>query len=146
MSPGGLRTIVGGFAHRTVVVVGDLLVDEYLFGRPARISREGNGGFYLRDGVFTGRMQVDTLVKSLAYFRTGPAVCDDPQFQLIKQTACGMADTVAPAANDFLGYDCNGLSMAVQFEAEPAQIGIVRDERTVEIGAEQANFAVHPLT
>ena len=40
MTPGRLRAIVDGFAGRTVVVVGDLIVDEYLFGRPARISRE----------------------------------------------------------------------------------------------------------
>ena len=35
-----LRDVVARFAGRTVVVVGDLIVDEYLFGRPARISRE----------------------------------------------------------------------------------------------------------
>jgi rfaE bifunctional protein kinase chain/domain len=31
---------VEGFRARTVVVVGDLIADEYLFGKPARISRE----------------------------------------------------------------------------------------------------------
>jgi rfaE bifunctional protein kinase chain/domain len=31
---------VDAFAGRRIVVVGDLIVDEYLFGRPARISRE----------------------------------------------------------------------------------------------------------
>ena len=35
-----LRAAVDGFADRTVVVVGDLIVDEYLSGKPARISRE----------------------------------------------------------------------------------------------------------
>ena len=40
MSQARLRTLVGRFAARTVVVVGDLILDEYLFGRPARISRE----------------------------------------------------------------------------------------------------------
>ncbi len=35
-----LRGIVDRFAGRTVAVVGDLIVDEYLFGRPSRISRE----------------------------------------------------------------------------------------------------------
>jgi len=40
VSAGRLRELVGRCANRTVVVVGDLLVDEYLFGRPARISRE----------------------------------------------------------------------------------------------------------
>ena len=35
-----LRAAVDAFRDRTVIVVGDLLVDEYLFGKPARISRE----------------------------------------------------------------------------------------------------------
>jgi rfaE bifunctional protein kinase chain/domain len=39
-SRGGLAESVAGFRDRTVVVVGDLIADEYLFGKPARISRE----------------------------------------------------------------------------------------------------------
>ena len=35
-----LRELIDGFASRTVVVVGDLISDEYLYGKPARISRE----------------------------------------------------------------------------------------------------------
>jgi rfaE bifunctional protein kinase chain/domain len=35
-----LAETVEAFRGRTVVVIGDLLVDEYLFGKPARISRE----------------------------------------------------------------------------------------------------------
>jgi rfaE bifunctional protein kinase chain/domain len=35
-----LRALVERFIDRTVVVVGDLILDEYVFGRPARISRE----------------------------------------------------------------------------------------------------------
>ena len=35
-----LRTVIDRFAGCTVAVVGDLIEDEYLFGRPARISRE----------------------------------------------------------------------------------------------------------
>jgi len=35
-----LLDIVHAFRGRTVVVVGDLIADEYLFGKPARISRE----------------------------------------------------------------------------------------------------------
>ena len=40
MSTARRRALVEQFRERTVVVVGDLIVDEYLFGRPARISRE----------------------------------------------------------------------------------------------------------
>ena len=40
MSASRLRAVVERFAGRTVIVVGDLIADEYLFGRPARISRE----------------------------------------------------------------------------------------------------------
>jgi rfaE bifunctional protein kinase chain/domain len=35
-----LAGLVEAFRDRTVVVVGDLIADEYLFGKPARISRE----------------------------------------------------------------------------------------------------------
>jgi rfaE bifunctional protein kinase chain/domain len=35
-----LHTLVDAFRGRTVAVVGDLIADEYLFGKPARISRE----------------------------------------------------------------------------------------------------------
>jgi D-glycero-beta-D-manno-heptose-7-phosphate kinase len=35
-----LRDIVAGFASKDVVVVGDLIADEYLYGKPSRISRE----------------------------------------------------------------------------------------------------------
>jgi D-glycero-beta-D-manno-heptose-7-phosphate kinase len=39
-SASALEAAVAGFAGRPVVVVGDLIVDEYLYGKPARISRE----------------------------------------------------------------------------------------------------------
>lgn len=35
-----LRSAVEGFGDRTIAVVGDLIVDEYLSGKPSRISRE----------------------------------------------------------------------------------------------------------
>ena len=35
-----LRRTIDAFAGRSVVVIGDLILDEYLFGKPARISRE----------------------------------------------------------------------------------------------------------
>jgi rfaE bifunctional protein kinase chain/domain len=40
--PGAARLtdVVRAFAQRTVVVVGDVIADEYVFGRPGRISRE----------------------------------------------------------------------------------------------------------
>lgn len=35
-----LRSVIDRFSRRTVIVIGDLITDEYLFGKPARISRE----------------------------------------------------------------------------------------------------------
>jgi rfaE bifunctional protein kinase chain/domain len=40
VSVGRLRSIVSGFAGRRVLVVGDMVADEYVVGTPARISRE----------------------------------------------------------------------------------------------------------
>jgi len=35
-----LRALITGFSGKRIVVVGDLIADEYLYGKPARISRE----------------------------------------------------------------------------------------------------------
>ncbi|HEV2472840.1 MAG TPA: hypothetical protein VGS41_09260, partial [Chthonomonadales bacterium] len=35
-----LQAIIRGFAGKRVLVIGDMVADEYLVGRPARISRE----------------------------------------------------------------------------------------------------------
>jgi rfaE bifunctional protein kinase chain/domain len=35
-----LRRLISGFMGKTIVVVGDVIIDEYVFGKPARISRE----------------------------------------------------------------------------------------------------------
>ena len=35
-----LRALVDAFAGKMVVVIGDVITDEYLYGKPARISRE----------------------------------------------------------------------------------------------------------
>jgi rfaE bifunctional protein kinase chain/domain len=35
-----LRRLISGFAGTTIVVIGDVIIDEYVFGKPARISRE----------------------------------------------------------------------------------------------------------
>jgi len=40
VSQARLQRALAAFRDRTVVVVGDLIADEYLFGKPARISRE----------------------------------------------------------------------------------------------------------
>lgn len=39
-SPAKLGEVIGRFEGKRVVIVGDLIADEYLFGKPARISRE----------------------------------------------------------------------------------------------------------
>src|SRR5262249_33372515 len=40
MTAAGLLTVIDAFADRTIVVVGDVITDEYLIGKPRRISRE----------------------------------------------------------------------------------------------------------
>src|ERR671923_1837623 len=35
-----LSSLIGGFGNKRVLVIGDMVADEYLIGRPARISRE----------------------------------------------------------------------------------------------------------
>jgi len=40
LTPLGLRSLIGSFSGKRVLVIGDMVADEYLIGRPARISRE----------------------------------------------------------------------------------------------------------
>ena len=40
LTPSGLRSLIGCFSGKRVLVIGDMVADEYLIGRPARISRE----------------------------------------------------------------------------------------------------------
>ncbi|HLJ68165.1 MAG TPA: PfkB family carbohydrate kinase [Chloroflexota bacterium] len=58
-SPTSLSSFVRGFARRRVVVLGDMVADEYVIGRPSRISREApvlilrHGGSFVRPGGAT---------------------------------------------------------------------------------------------
>jgi len=36
----GLHALVSSFANKRVLVIGDMVADEYLIGRPTRIARE----------------------------------------------------------------------------------------------------------
>ena len=40
LTPSRLRALIGSFSGKRVLVIGDMVADEYLIGRPARISRE----------------------------------------------------------------------------------------------------------
>src|SRR5437588_3508280 len=40
LTPSGVRSLIGSFSGKRVLVIGDMVADEYLIGRPARISRE----------------------------------------------------------------------------------------------------------
>src|SRR5437879_13513155 len=40
MAEAGLLAVTESFTDRTIVVVGDVITDEYLIGKPRRISRE----------------------------------------------------------------------------------------------------------
>ncbi len=40
LTPSSLRSLIGSFSGKRVLVIGDMVADEYLIGRPARISRE----------------------------------------------------------------------------------------------------------
>src|SRR5438270_9838030 len=40
LTPSGLRSLIDSFGGKRVLVIGDMVADEYLIGKPARISRE----------------------------------------------------------------------------------------------------------
>src|SRR2546423_15624208 len=40
LTPSRLRSLIGSFSGKRVLVIGDMVADEYLIGRPTRIARE----------------------------------------------------------------------------------------------------------
>src|SRR5437588_8993796 len=40
LTPSGVRSLIGSFSGKRVLVIGDMVADEYLIGRPTRIARE----------------------------------------------------------------------------------------------------------
>jgi hypothetical protein len=98
----------------------------------ARIVPLDGGGppFALADAALTGRVATEQVLTAIGNSVLGPGLglaCNDSRYLSVQRKACEIQDLVLPPASDFKGAGCNALSFVLQFQAEPAQIGSVRE-------------------
>src|SRR5207237_1189914 len=156
-----MRGTIDGFAGRRVVVIGDLILDEYLFGKPVRISREAPVlilRFAERQVFLGGAANASHNAHALGARETpiGAAGRDGARVDAIVVSDYGYGTvtprifehlkTLAHRANAVVSVDSRyqiprftGVTAATPNEAELEQLtGMpADDERTVEKGGRQ---------
>jgi hypothetical protein len=91
----------------------------------ARIVKDADGGWVLRDGTAAGRVRVTDLL-AVPRNASGQPVCDSVSYEAIKANVCSYADIRASVPND-PSAPCDALSWAWQFDnADPVRLrGVV---------------------
>jgi hypothetical protein len=89
----------------------------------AKIEPMG-AGFALRRGVVAGHWDVEDALRQLGRLSSGPILlCENPLvFDPVRKVVCEAADLRRDGIGDE-ALDCNALSAAMGFEAEPAKLG-----------------------
>ncbi len=85
-------------------------------------------GGYTLSGVVTGRWDTRNLLTGMQAikdpFNPGQFLCGtNATYAAFKAAICAAADIASESASDNTGAPCNALSLAVGFQAEPAQLG-----------------------
>src|SRR5205807_97365 len=144
----GMRAAVDAFGARTVVVIGDLITDEYLFGKPSRISREAPVlilRFVEREVLLGGAANAAHNVHALGA-RVDAILVSDYGYGTVTPRVFERVKAVARRANTILTVDSRyhlprfaGATAATPNEAELAELtGMpVDDERAVEKAGRQ---------
>jgi len=108
-----------------------------------------DGSFTMEDGLIAGRVAASSAFQALASFKiiagmTVP-VCDDPaSIGALKGTFCSARDIMRSKSEDNGGFDCDSLSLALSFRADPATLGDAGEAGTVSVNA--CVDAAAPLT
>jgi hypothetical protein len=92
----------------------------------------GGLGWAIQNGSVAGRWETSQLLGNLSTIPDpkepdGSYFCgDDPYYKVFKTGICDLQDISADESNDnVVGAQCNALSMAFGFNAEPARLGQV---------------------
>ena len=102
---------------------------EVAFNSPTTIGTlTSDASGYKLSGVLAGRMEIGQLLGAVGQFKIGnvPKVdlCnDDKDFSGIKTVLCNAVDIARTSVFDFQNAACDAISSAMQFTAEPAEIG-----------------------
>jgi len=83
---------------------------------------------YALAGVVTGRWDTRNLLTGMQGikdpFNPGQFLCgNDATYLAFKAAICGAADIASEGSSDNTGAPCNALSLALGFQAEPAELG-----------------------
>jgi hypothetical protein len=105
----------------------------YLTGRLKPVSLATSNTWVLEDGLISGRWPSAKLLSNMATIpdptsEAGAYLCGDADlpYQILKNDfICPLQDITSSAAQDRMGFNCDAISMAFGFTAEPAQFGIV---------------------
>lgn len=111
----------------------------------ARIVPRG-GGFALDEGTIAGRWPTQNVLKAIAPLNApglGVPLCSPlskPLYDFAKGVICRAADISSnPARDDDRGADCDALSFAMRFVAEPARFGTIRAKDYGDAGCRDWN-------
>jgi hypothetical protein len=89
--------------------------------------------FRLTNGILSGRVAVDDVLTGLSTLNIGDEpLCHQPVvMEVMTPTLCNAADTMTIPSRDSKGNRCDAITIALQFDAVPAILGIehVNDER-----------------
>jgi hypothetical protein len=92
----------------------------------AKLVKRPNGVYALEDGILSGRMRVEELLRSFEVIPNGKIgyFCGkDPYFAGLRDTLCAARDLPTDPSLDGADAPCTGLSLAVRFTADPAALG-----------------------
>lgn len=97
----------------------------------AKIAPRDGNRWALEDGTLAGRWPTKNALKAISVLTdpaSGKPFCEPGStfYPIVKSELCGNADVSSNIARDNSNADCDALSLAMRFTAEPAQFGVVR--------------------
>jgi hypothetical protein len=102
--------------------------------QPTTVETTSGGtspGWKIVNGSVSGRWLSQDLLSNMATIPdpmsdSGAFICgDDNIYKVLKPFVCGLQDIMSASGSDNMGLDCNSISMAFGFTAEPALLGVV---------------------
>jgi hypothetical protein len=87
------------------------------------------GGYALLNGQMTARISTASAFSALGtladpFSDAGESLCgDDQTFQIARRLICSNVDIMGNSLYDRMNLACDGISLAVAFQAYPAKLG-----------------------
>ncbi|MBI2394779.1 MAG: hypothetical protein HYV09_34740 [Deltaproteobacteria bacterium] len=122
---GGVKLVLGTGPESIELLLSQAVMTAKIVKRPS--------GYALENGVIAGRWPTRNILTAIAPLNApflGVPLCSDSAkvaYNYAKLTVCNAADLSSnPSRDKDRGADCDALSFALQFAAEPASFGVLR--------------------